>query len=79
MLKLKIKLLEYVDVIDDKMAEQEKIECVEYNEKNDCLTENTLRDGNDYFIYIDEVREAMINISTGEIESDPEVIESLLC
>lgn len=77
--ELKIKILSYVGLIDSENMEDWEIDGVIKREcEGDYLTECTGRDGINYLWYLDESKEAHLNLETGEIVNfDEEDIERL--
>lgn len=52
---------------------------IEQDLKSGYLTENTGRDGNDYYWYSDEHNNVAVNIKTCEVVTDDAEIDSLFC
>ena len=53
------------------------VESVQTDIDNDYLTINEARDGQDYLYYLDEDKEAALNIKTGKIAKETEELERL--
>lgn len=69
------RILDLYEYLDFEVSDENISNDIEH----DYLTENVGRDGKEYFWYFDENKSAAIEIATGNIITDNDIIDGLFC